>query len=324
MTATGCPDPRHLGPGPIRRHDHWSTPIDTPTTSESAAETPEEVAARIAGGKTAAALDEFSEKLAAFNALRRSDEAAADAVLSQLGSHGPVEQDIVRALSLPKPIFNPDRFEEAHELVMKSLDVLRIIGVGSVTLREGRGPLRKLGALVVQLFVRLMLTNYITRAIKQLDFLYARRTSWTPKGTREAAMLQRARMTTGMVLPHYTGLKGGGLPKFLVGGALVSSALGSLRSAAGTVQENPILVTVTTVLLLGGLLGIAWCILRAAAVARRRIRLTSDRPFEALYEVLGITPHVPKDHCMRVALVSLLLMAIAWVVIPAGIFFAVS
>jgi hypothetical protein len=123
-----------------------------------------------------------------------------------------------------------------------------------------------------------------------------------------------------MVLPHYTGQRGGGLPKFLVGGAIISSVLGGLRSAAGTIQENPILVTVTTVLLLGSLLGIAWCVLRAAAVARRRIRLTSDRPFEALYEVIGITPRVPQDHCMRIALVSLILMAIAWIVIPVGIF----
>ncbi len=293
---------------------------DTTNDTAKIKPTADEFAAKVAAGKTSAALDEFGEKLAAFNALRKSDKAAADAVLDQLGSTGPVEQEIIRSLSLPKPIFNPDRFEEAHELVLKSLEVLRIIGVRSVYLEEGRGPLRKVGALVVQLFVRLMLMNYIGRAVKQLDFLYARRTGWAPKHTRESQLLQRARLTTGLVLPHYTGQRGGGLPKFLVGGAIISSALGGLRSAAGTIQENPILVSVTTVLLLGGLLGISWCILRAAAVARRRIRLTSDRPFEALYEVIGITPRVPQDHCMRIALVSLILMAIAWIVIPAGIF----
>ena len=46
----------------------------------------------------AEALDDLSEKLAAFNVLRKSDQAAADEILEQLGGHGKVEEDIVREL----------------------------------------------------------------------------------------------------------------------------------------------------------------------------------------------------------------------------------
>jgi hypothetical protein len=122
------------------------------------------------------------------------------------------------------------------------------------------------------------------------------------------------------VLPSYQSEKFS-FPKFLVGGALLSSVLGALQSAAISVRENPVLVIVTTAALLLILLGGAWCVVRAAAIARKRIRLTTDKPFEALYEVVGAAGDPPSDDTFQFALFALIGMALAWILVPVGLYF---
>lgn len=270
--------------------------------------------------KQADVLDDLSEKLAAFNALRKNDTEAADRILDLLGSTGPVEQDIVRELSLPKPIYLPERFDEAHRLVMKSLEVLRRNGARAVTLREGKGPLRALAAMVISFVVKMMVMNYLGRASRRLYELYTRRSTWTVAGSPENLMLRRARLHVQRVMPSYKAEKFS-VPKFLVGGALASSLIGGLQSAAISVRENPVLVIVTTAMLLLLLLGGAWCVVRAAAIARKRIRLTTDKPFEALHEVVGAAGEPPSDDTFQFALYALVGMAVAWVVVPIGLYF---
>lgn len=265
-------------------------------------------------------LDEFGEKLRAFNALRKNDKGAAETILLQLGGNGPVERDIVRDLSLPRPIYIPDRFEEAHRLAMKSLEVLKRNGSRSVRIEEGIGPLRAVAAFVVQFFMRLMVQRYIASAIGGLDDLYTRRSTWTAKGSVEADMLQRARLQVARVAPAYKGKKAG-LPSFLLGGAALSSVLSAVQSAADSIRANWILIIATTLAFLLLLLGSAWCALRAAAVARNRIHLTTDKPLNALYETVGAAGNPPSDSSFQFALFALLAMAIAWIVIPVGLYF---
>jgi hypothetical protein len=270
--------------------------------------------------KQADVLDDFSEKLAAFNALRKNDKESADKILDLLGSTGPVEQAIIRELALPKPIYLPDRFDEAHRLVMKSLEVLRRNGARAVTLREGKGPLRSVAAMFINFVVKMMVMNYLGRASRQLFELYNRRSTWVPAGAPENIQLRRARMQVQRVLPSYQSEKFS-FPKFLVGGAVLSSLLGALQSAAISVRENPLLVIVTTAALLLLLLGGAWCVVRAAAIARKRIRLTADKPFEALYQVMGAAGEPPSDDTFQFALFALIGMALAWILVPIGLFF---
>jgi hypothetical protein len=266
------------------------------------------------------ALDDLSEKLAAFNALRKSDEAAADQILDGLGGTGPAEQEIVRQLALPRPLFRPDRFEQAHRLTMKSMEVLKRNGARQPKLPKSLGPLRPLAAWVVQLFTRFIVQNHISNLIENLRHLYGRREAWALPGSEESAMLRRARFQAERLAPGYKG-KALGLPGFLVGGAVISSALGAMRNAGETVTHNRALVAVATLLLLLLLLGGAWCVLRAGAVARKRIRLTTDRPMKALYETIGACGKPPKDQALQFALFGLVGMAVAWVVIPAGLIF---
>jgi hypothetical protein len=265
-------------------------------------------------------LDDLSETLAAFNALRKSDEAAADRILDGLGGSGPVEQEMVRQLALPRPLFRPDRFEQAHRLTMKSMEVLKRNGARQPKLPKGLGPLRPLAAWVVQLFTRFIVQNHISNLIENLRHLYGRREAWALPGSEESAMLRRARFQAERLAPGYKG-KALGLPGFLVGGAVISSALGAMRNAGETVTHNRALVAVTTLLLLLLLLGGAWCVLRAGAVARKRIRLTTERPMKALYETIGACGRPPRDQALQFALFGLVGMAVAWIVIPAGLIF---
>ena len=52
-------------------------------------------------------LDEFDEKLAAFQAFRKSDSAAADDLLSSLGAQDDVDRDIVLELASKYPWGTP-------------------------------------------------------------------------------------------------------------------------------------------------------------------------------------------------------------------------
>ena len=51
------------------------------------------------------------------------------ALLEKIAGRGQPEQDIVNQLSKIKPLWRPDRFEEAHRMAMRSLEVLDRNGV---------------------------------------------------------------------------------------------------------------------------------------------------------------------------------------------------
>ncbi len=266
----------------------------------------------------AEALDDLSEKLAAFNVLRKSDQAAADAILDQLGGQGKVEEDIVRELAVPQPLYRADRFEQAHRLAMKSFEVLRRNGWRQPKLPGNLGPLRPAAAWVVQLFTRFIVQSYVSNAVDALRNLYGRREAWTVPGSAESHALRRARFQVERLSQGYKG-RALGLPTFLLGGAAISGLLSGLRAAASSVAESVVLVIIATLLLLGLLLGGAWCVLHAAGVARKRIRLTTDRPLHALYQTIGACGSPPSDQALQFALYALVGMALAWIVLPLAV-----
>lgn len=270
-----------------------------------------------------AVLDEFGEKLRMFHALRRSDDRAANDVLMQLGGRGPTESDILDQLSAPAPVLHLDRFDEASRLVVHSIEVLRRNGWRGPRLPRNLGPINPIAKWLVQLFARLIVQSHISRLVDNLRHLYSRREAWADPGSEELRQLRRARVHAERIAP---GLKGRalGLPSFLLGGAILSGLLGLIRSGASAVRSNRALVVTATTVLLALLIAIAWCVLRGAAVARNRIRLTTEQPMRALYEVVGYAGNPPKDDAFRFALVALIGMALAWVVIPVGIVLVVT
>jgi hypothetical protein len=64
---------------------------------------------------------------------------------------------------------------------------------------------------------------------------------------------------------------------------------------------------------------LAWAALYAAGVPRRRIRLSTDQPMNALYESLGAAGDAPRDESHNFAVSAIVLVLVAAVVVPLAI-----
>jgi hypothetical protein len=61
---------------------------------------------------------------------------------------------------------------------------------------------------------------------------------------------------------------------------------------------------------------ISWVVLRGAALASRRIRLSLSRPLAELWRSVGSCGTPPKDQSRRFAIVAITLTLAVWIVLP--------
>jgi hypothetical protein len=267
-------------------------------------------------------LDELAERLDRFSALRDTDSAAADAVLDELGATGDVDRDIVVELAGQRPLAYPERFSEAHALAMRALEVLDRNGARRVRVRAP-GPLKPVAETFVQLVTRIIVRSYQSTVIDRLRDLYSRRLAWCPPDDPSRMALVRARLDSQRATSAYKH-KNTGLPTFLVGGAVASSIGSGVRGAVEAAGGSVVTAVVATAVIFGLLAAASWAILRGAAVARRRIRLTVERPLAALYETIGRCGRPPRDNARTVALYAILLTIVAGLVVPAGVVYVAT
>jgi hypothetical protein len=259
-------------------------------------------------------IDELSDRLDRFHVLALSDDADADRLLNELGGSGPVEHEMLVELSAPRPLAHPERVAEAHAVALRALEVLARNGARPPS-QLRIGPLTGVARFAVQQIIRFIVRSHQGHVAESIRDLYARRLPWVPTGDPARMQLVRARLDIERAMPSFK--KGsGGLPTFLVGGAAVSSLAQAARaggSAAAGSRVGIIALGVGTFLLLAAA---SWAILRGAAIARRRIRLTMDRPLGALWETIGWCGHPPKDNARQFALIAIILTVVGWVLIP--------
>lgn len=259
-------------------------------------------------------LDELSERLDALRVLRADNPDEAGSMLEQIGASGKVEQEIVFELSAIKPLWLPDRFEQAHRMIMRALEVIDRNGARGAKL-PNLGPIKPVAQWLVQLFTRLIVRNYQQKVIDKIGHLYSRREANSVWGSPEHRMLRRARIDAERVGP---GLKGKalGLPTFLVGGAFISTITRGLTTIGGSATEDKKILMIVSIVLGVLFAAMSWVVLYAASVARRRIRLTIDQPIRALFETIGAAGDVPRDDSMTFALIALIFTLLAGVVVP--------
>ncbi len=263
-----------------------------------------------------ALLDEFSDRLSAFRTLTHGDDqVATDRILGEFGATGKVERDIVRELSARRPLWMPDRFEEAHRLVMRSLEVLDRNGARPVNPKLG--PLTPIAAWLVQLVARFIVRNHQAEVITQIKNLYIRREANAAPNIPERFMLRRARIDAERIMPT---LKKNplGVPTFLLGGAVLSSLTSALGNAIEGAKTKIGLI-IASLLLFALLALITWAVLRGAAVARHRIRLSLDKPLNALWETIGACGKPPKDSAKAFALIATVVTVVSFIVLPLGV-----
>jgi hypothetical protein len=267
-------------------------------------------------------LDELSERLDALRVLRGDNDEERGRLLAEIGAHGRVEAEMVDQLSKGKPLWLPNRFEEAHRLMIRSLEVLDRNGARPTAVPKQTGPLKPVAQWAVQQFTRWIVKNHQNNLVDRLRKLYELREANSVWGSDEHRMIRRARID---IVRLSTDLKSKplGLPTFLLGGAFLSGVFGGLQSLIRAAFGNAVL-TVILALLFGLLLaGLSWTVIYAAATARRRIRTAVDQPLRALYETIGAAGNPPRDQSIQFAVIALVFTVLAAVVIPVGIALAV-
>ena len=259
------------------------------------------------------ALDELTKSLDTRRLLREDDPERADVMLEQFGASGRVESQMLTALGQRPPLRIPDRFPEAHRTVMRAIEVFdRNAGRRPSSLRAG--PLRPVAAIVVQVLIKIVVRNYQRSVIEHLRRLYALREANSVPGTPEYRRLTLARRQLDRVTEDLSG-RSGGLPAFLVGGAAVSAASSALREITGSRLVLLVVAAVTVALAVAAF----WCVITAAAIARRRTRIALDAPLRALYETIGAAGDPPRDKSRDFVVYAVVLLAVAWIVMPVAL-----
>jgi hypothetical protein len=267
-------------------------------------------------------LDQLTERLDSLKLLRHTDEAGANAALEEFGAKGKVEQDMLQQLSAWKPLYRPERFEQAHRTAMRALEVFDRNGARVVKV-PNLGPLTVIAEFFTQLVCRWIVRNYQADVIDSIRHLYGRREANSVKGSAEHMMLLRARRDAERLAP---GFKRNplGLPTFLFGGAIISSVVGLLEKATDSIQGSWIIAIVAAVIIFAIFLSAAWIILRAAATARIRTHLALDQPLQGLWETIGAAGNPPKDESRELAIYSIILLGLAWLILPLGLIYALN
>jgi hypothetical protein len=268
-------------------------------------------------------LDELSQQLEQFRILRKgADTDATGQLLDKLGAHDPVEAQIVLELSAQRPLGHPERFTEAHVLAMRSLEVLDRNGARVPPIPR-IGPLKPIAEFGVQLVTRFIVRNHQADVIDAIRNLYTRRLAWCAPDDPSRMPMIRARLDAERVATTYKG-NPIGVPTFLLGGAVISGAASGFRVLSEAVVGSRLAATIAIAAAFIVLGGLSWMILRGAAVAHHRIRITVQEPLKALWETIGRCGKPPEDDAQQFAVYAILLTVVGWLVIPLGVLFILA
>jgi hypothetical protein len=261
-------------------------------------------------------VDELGERLERFRLLGNADEELAEQVLAGVDVRNARERELVAELAARKPLAHPERFAEAHRLVMHALEVLDRHGWRSPRVPR-LGPLTPAAETTVEWVARYIVRSHMATVIDSLRNLYGRREAQCREDDPARRMLRRARIEAERLTPGYKG-NPIGLPTFLLTGASISLVLNLVRSAFSIEPGRaPVLIGGAILFVVFALL--SWVLFRGAAVARRRARLVLREPLDALWETIGHCGRPPRDDSILFAWIAILLTAIGWFLIPLGI-----
>lgn len=257
---------------------------------------------------------ELLDRIDALRVLRADSPEEKGRLLEEIGGSGHVEQEIVGELSKIKPLWKPDTFDGAHRMAMRSLEVLDRNGARPPSMPK-LGPLKPVAMVLVQLVTRWIVKGHQNTLVTAIRKLYERREANAVWGSADHRSLRRARIDAAQV---EQGFKANplGLPTFLLGGAFISGLASGLQGAVRSALSNRIGVIATGIGVTLVLVALAWIVLYAAAVARRRIHLSTDQPMNALWDTIGAAGAPPKDQSYNFAIYAIALTVLAWVVIP--------
>jgi len=242
------------------------------------------------------------------------DDAAIAAFLDEIDVRGPRDREMLRELARRSPLARPERFDADHRRVLVALESLRRHGHHGARAGSQLGPLRTPIRYLVELVARYVVVTHCKNVAMQLRNLYWLREMQAESGSKELQLLRPARFDA-QALVEITKGREIGVPTFVIGGLLIPVGLSVSRLATGTVRE-------WWIALLAGLVGVAigllisWIVLRGAALASRRIRLSLSQPLDELWRSIGYCGTPPKDQSRRFVVVAITLTVGVWIVLP--------
>jgi hypothetical protein len=265
-------------------------------------------------GPTQEELEEhYDSPLERLQLLGGDDEAIA-AFLDELDVRGPRDREMLRELARPAPLARPERFEADHRRVLVALESLRRHGHHGARAGERLGPLRTPIRYVVELVARYVVVSHTKTVARDLRNLYWLREMQSESGSDDLELLRPARMDA-QALVEITKGREIGVPTFVIGGLLIPAGLSLWRLGTGTVREWWIALLAGAIGVAVGLL-ISWLVLRGAALASRRIRLSVKQPLAELWRSIGYCGSPPRDQSRRFAIVAISLTLGVWIVLP--------
>lgn len=262
-------------------------------------------------------LDEIEERFSAFQLVRKTDESAKNGVLSDLGATSDVDGDIILELSSEWPLGHPDRFEKAHMLAVRALEVLDRNGARGVKTKAPIGPLNHVAGFLIQLVTRFIVRQHLKRQVQHIHWLYVRREANTDLDNPFRSKLRRARIEAERLVPTFN-TNPLGVPTFIFGGAVLSWLLGTLQvliAGLNTWYWQAFAAVMVSLVAAAA----SWIVVRGAATARHRIRLTTDKPIRALYQTIGRCGEPPRDDSIVFIVVALILGVLAAIALPIGL-----
>ena len=261
-------------------------------------------------------LDDLAEQLHRFRLLPGGSEADAERVLAGLTPASAREREATKELANRHILAHADRFEDAHHLAVKALEVFDRHGWrGPRMPRWLIGPLAPIAQVGVEQVTHVIVRSHARTVANTMRRLYARREAQCNADQPERRVLARARIAMTRLSPDFGG-GGSGLPRFLVGGAVISALLSTGRQVGGLSNGAAAWVGLAVAAAVV-FAAVSWVIVQGAAVAHRRSRLILREPLDALWETIGACGNPPRDDSMTFAAVGIVLTAVAWFVTPA-------
>ncbi|MBU6317774.1 MAG: hypothetical protein KGR47_14770 [Acidobacteria bacterium] len=257
------------------------------------------------------------DRIDSLKVLRADTAEERDALLVKIAGDGEPEQDIVSEISKMRPLWRPDRFQEAHRIAMRSIEVLDRNGARKPQLPR-LGPLKPIASFIVKLMTRWIVKDHQNKVITSVRRLYERREASAEWGTPDHRMLRQARIDVARVEAGYKG-NPLGLPTFLLGGAALSSIVSALQRLLDWAFKPGVEIIVFAVSAGLVFVGLAWAALYSAGVARQRISLSTEQPMKALWETIGAAGNPPRDGSYNFAVYAIVFLALAWILVPVAL-----
>jgi hypothetical protein len=242
------------------------------------------------------------------------DDAAIAAFLDEIDVRSARDREMLRELARSSSLARPDRFESDHRRVLVGLESLRRHGHHGASAGSQLPLLRMPVRFLVELVARYVVITHVKNVAVNLRNLYWLREMQTDGESPEVDLLRKARLDA-QALVEITKSREIGVPTFVIGAVLIPIGLSIWRLASGTIREWWIALLAGAAGVVIGFL-ISWFVLRGAALASRRIRLSVAQPLAELWQTVGHCGSPPKDQSRRFAVVAITLTLGVWIVLP--------